>query len=113
MVLALESLGALWAVVLLGGVVSLLMVGGVLVKMRAVATMEDVHEEVGSLEEKVTQRFRDIDARFESERKTAREANEKIYNRLNECAKGVTRVEAKFDSMEKMLARLLDKELKG
>lgn len=110
--MALESVSALWAVVLMGGVVSLAMVGGVLFKLREVATKEEVHDEVEGLEEKVTQKFREVDMRFEKERTVAREANEKIYNRLNDCAKGVTRVEAKFDSMEKLLSRLLDKEMK-
>lgn len=120
MILAMESLTALWVVVCVGGLISLGMTGALIIQTKGLASREEVQAEIGSLEskiakefEEVSDEFKEVDERFESERTIAREANEKIYNRLNDCAKGVTRVEAKFEGFEKMLAKLVDKQMQG
>jgi|DEB0MinimDraft_6_1074348.scaffolds.fasta_scaffold27484_3 regulator of replication initiation timing len=118
MILAMESLTALWVVVCVGGLVSIGMTGALMIQTKGLVSRKEVHEELSSLEAKmaqdfaeVSEEFKQVDERFESERTIAREANEKIYNRLNDCAKGVTRVEAKFEGFEKMLAKLVDKQM--
>lgn len=101
-----DSLLPLWILVICGGLTSLSLMVWVAWSQRGAATKDELHKELGDLEGRV-------DNKFERERTIARDANEKIYNRLNDCAKGVTAIEAKFDSMEKMMARLVDKEMNG
>lgn len=112
-VLAMESIAALWLVVTLGGLLSLGMMSVLIWQTRGNATRGEVHAEIGRIEKRLETEFREVDDRFESERKTAREANEKIYNRLNDCAKGVTKIEESQRAQQEMLSRLLDKHLEG
>lgn len=111
--LAMESLTVLWVAVITGGVVSLMMTGAVWWQMRGLATRTELHQEVGSLERKVEGEFKEVDERFENERTIAREAHEKIYNRINACAKGVTSIEARMKGLEDMVQRLVDHHFKS
>lgn len=106
LLLLVDSLFPLWVIVIFGGVVSLGLTGYVAYQQKGTATKAEMHAEVEGLEHRVNERF-------EKEREIARDANTKIYNRLNDCAKGVTRVEAKMEQMEKMISKLVDKQLNG
>lgn len=92
--------------------ISLAMVAFVVWKTGNTVTKQELREELLKLENQMESEFDKVEARFESERTIAREANERIYNRLNDCAKGVTGIDARMGAMEDMLRRLLDKEIK-
>lgn len=104
-VLIVESLLPLWIFVIVGGCSSLAMMCFVIWQQKGAATKQELHEEVGGLERKV-------DARFERERAISRDANAKIYNRINDTAQEVTRSAARLESMNDMLKTLVDKKLK-
>ena len=101
-----ETLLPLWILVIVGGCGSLALMVFVAWQQKGAATKKELHEEVGGLEERVNHKF-------EQERAIARDANAKIYNRLNDTAKAVTSVAAKMENIETMVGKLLDKELKS
>jgi hypothetical protein len=87
--------------------------GFVAVKTKGAVTRSEMHHEVQELETKIDAEFDKVEQRFESERAIARDANSKIYNRINDTAQGVTRVESQMGAMQEMLGKLVDKNLKG